>query len=724
MKFRLAGSESWRTVVAATLESLGVAAWEWDTTTSHVWWSENFGPLVGRPRGYAPSSFDDAFSVFTPVEGRPADPAALLEYLSGVEGPLEVERSVILPGGATKWMLHRYAPVRGVDGSVKAVYGLVIDIDERKRREIEESLLLEAGKALSASIDLDQTLAAVAHLMVPDFADWCVLELAVDDRLEVVVNAHVDPDKVRWAEAIQAEYPVDMASPVGSPNVLRTGQPEFYPDIPDEMLQGIAAGDERMLEILRNVGYRSVMIVPVVARRRVIGTLTLVTAESGRRFDERSVRFAERLASHIGPAIDNARLHQEIERRGAQLGRLYSVASRLSAAVGLEAATDLTVQVVLDAVAADRGALARRVDDDSIGIVGHVGLAIERPGSSPATSRDLIGVAFQEPVFVLVPHAQDSAALAAVLGTDEPSPGMWALLPVPRSTGTPDLLMVCFDDPDKADDAVQEVLVATAEQVGVALDRAHLLSRYRRIAHTLQEGLQPAQIPHLPGIASASIYEPTGRADAGGDWFDVFETGDGSVAVVVGDIAGHGIPAVAAMAQLRHTLAAHLHAGHGPAESVELANKVMLGVANESVPLATAIVCLIAPDRSHMVMCRAGHPPAVLSSAGTTSLVDIAPGPPVGSVRSATWEDRRVKLEPGALLVLYTDGWVDRPGADLDLEFERLRTVVAAAGAEPALVVGRVAAAFRDPDRRDDAAVLAVRIGRSDAVDEGGAVPS
>ena len=174
-----------------------------------------------------------------------------------------------------------------------------------------QKFLGEAGAILAASLDYETTLANVARLAVPRVADWCGVDVLDEDGdIRHVVVAHTDPAKVDMAVEHQRRYPVDPNEETGVPNVLRTGQPEVYPEITDEMLVE-GARDEEQLEMLRELGMRSVMIVPMAARGRMLGALSFVSAETGRQFGDRDLAFAQELAGRCALAVDNSRLYSE-----------------------------------------------------------------------------------------------------------------------------------------------------------------------------------------------------------------------------------------------------------------------------------------------------------------------------------------------------------------------------------------------------------------------------
>jgi PAS domain S-box-containing protein len=185
---------------------------------------------------------------------------------------------------------------------------------ERKRAAEALRFLSEASAELSSSLDYRATLAGVARLAVPQLADWCAVDVLEEDgsthRLAV---EHDNPEKIAWAHELQRRYPPDPDASRGVPGVLRSGRSEFYPEIPDEMLVA-AARDPEHLRLMRRMGFTSAMIVPLVARGRTLGAITLVSAESGRRYERADLELAEELAHRAALAVDNARLYDEAQK--------------------------------------------------------------------------------------------------------------------------------------------------------------------------------------------------------------------------------------------------------------------------------------------------------------------------------------------------------------------------------------------------------------------------
>jgi PAS domain S-box-containing protein len=196
----------------------------------------------------------------------------------------------------------------------------------RTRLEQEKSklaVLAEAGEILSASLHSSEALTRLAKVVVPTLADWCAIdELGPNGKIRRVTVEHSDPSKVSLAYEIAKRYPTDPSGPYGLAKVLRTGETDWTPEVADEILVALAA-DQDHLAILRSLGLTSYAVVPIVARRRIFGALTLVQAESGRRFTAEDVRLASDIARRAALALENARLYEAADAARAQLHRLF-----------------------------------------------------------------------------------------------------------------------------------------------------------------------------------------------------------------------------------------------------------------------------------------------------------------------------------------------------------------------------------------------------------------
>ncbi|CAA9337563.1 MAG: hypothetical protein AVDCRST_MAG40-2244, partial [uncultured Gemmatimonadaceae bacterium] len=174
--------------------------------------------------------------------------------------------------------------------------------------------LAEASRLLGSSLDPAATLQHLADLAVPALADWCGIDVVHEatGALEQVAVAHADPARVAWARQVRRDYPAPPDAPMGAPAVARTGRAEFYPEVTDAMLAA-SARDAAHLALMRELGLTSAVIVPLVARGRTLGALSLVAATPERRFTPDDLALAEEVGRRAGLALDNARLHAAAE---------------------------------------------------------------------------------------------------------------------------------------------------------------------------------------------------------------------------------------------------------------------------------------------------------------------------------------------------------------------------------------------------------------------------
>ncbi|HEX3452749.1 MAG TPA: SpoIIE family protein phosphatase [Solirubrobacteraceae bacterium] len=234
-----------------------------------------------------------------------------VRVLRGEEPEPLLLRAVDRESGEERWSLLKTTAVRDPGGEVEAAVTIIEDVTESRRAALRMEFLARAADVLASSLDYQQTLRNVAGLAVPQLADWCAVDLFTEEGArEPVAIAHIDPAKIRTAERLRAFEPKVLNPDQGLGLVLRTGESQLYTDIPDELLVAAAIDDEH-LGLLREVGMRSVLIVPLSIRERTIGALTMVSAESGRTFDSGDVEFAGQIAARAALAVESARLYSE-----------------------------------------------------------------------------------------------------------------------------------------------------------------------------------------------------------------------------------------------------------------------------------------------------------------------------------------------------------------------------------------------------------------------------
>jgi serine phosphatase RsbU (regulator of sigma subunit) len=464
------------------------------------------------------------FAVYAAARAGPGEPA-----------PMGTEEVLILVG---------FLAVALVVAYLEAAVGAA---GAARRRLI---FLAEANDLLSSSLDLDRTLGAVARLAVPGLADWCAIHTFNPDGTELRFEvAHADPAKTEEVRELARRYPPDLSDETSLlARVLATGRPVLISRVTDELIRK-GAQDEEQLSRTRALGLRSALTVPLRARGRVMGALTMATAESGRRFRRGDVELVEQLARSAATAMENARLYRE--------------------------------------------------------------------------SSD--------------------------------------------------------------------------------------------VAQTLQRSLLPADLPDIPGMEVAARYRAAAEGTlVGGDFYDLFETGQGDWVTVVGDVCGKGPEAAALTGLVRHTIRAVSMRERDPSRVLRQVNRQILRGRADRFCTATVARLRANGDGVRVTVSSAGHPAPLIHRPGTAVESTDCEGTLLGVFGELDLVDRAIDLSPGDAVILYTDGVVERleragRGGDAHL----VSLLWESDGEDAAGIADRI---YRDAARtgtgstKDDLAVVVLRV--------------
>ncbi len=257
-----------------------------------------------------------------------------------------------------------------------------------------------------------------------------------------------------------------------------------------------------------------------------------------------------------------------------------------------------------------------------------------------------------------------------------------------------------FDDDDEA------LLQLVGNRVALAINQARAYAHELETAGVLQRSLLPQRLPDVPGLSLAATYLPGGAGvDVGGDWYDVTPLDGGRVALSIGDVVGRGLPAAAVMGHLRAALRAYAVEGHSPGAALQRLNELVM---HGGRGLATAVQMTWSPD-GRLRIAVAGHPPPLLVGPdGTPSLIEGVGGAALGVMPFATYEEVEIELEPGARVVLYTDGLVERRGESIDVSLQRLVDAAGDAPVGPQPLADRLLERLLGGHAEDDTALLVV----------------
>ncbi|GAA3309338.1 SpoIIE family protein phosphatase [Streptomyces cinereospinus] len=289
----------------------------------------------------------------------------------------------------------------------------------------------------------------------------------------------------------------------------------------------------------------------------------------------------------------------------------------------------------------------------------------------------------------------------------EVGPGGLAVLPLPAGGRMAGACLIGWDHPHDFGPDERALLTASAGLAGQALMRARAFDAEHELVGMLQRQLLPRRLPELPGAVAVARYLPaTAGLEVGGDWYDVIPLPDHHVALVIGDVQGHSAGAATLMGQMRTALRAYAVEGHPPDVVVSHANRLLVDM--ETDLFATCVYVDVDMEEGSAWCVRAGHPPPVLRHPdGTTRIAEIEGGPPLGVMTQADYPMSPLRLQPGTLLALTTDGLVESAETDID---EGMADFAGRLAASDPAHLGPVADGLLDDAHRgDDVALLLMR---------------
>jgi len=288
----------------------------------------------------------------------------------------------------------------------------------------------------------------------------------------------------------------------------------------------------------------------------------------------------------------------------------------------------------------------------------------------------------------------------------------WAFMPLVVSGRVVGLCVISFDQPRRLTGAERALLIALSGLIAQALERARLFDNKHAQAQALQRALLPQVLPSLPAVTAAARYLPAGTGTAvGGDWYDVIPLSAGRVALVIGDVMGHGLPEAVIMGRLRTAVQTLSDLELPPEEILIHLNELVSGLGDDS--FATCLYAIYDPVTRICAFARAGHPPpALVWPDGGVCLAQGETDPPLG-VAEPPFEVVELPVPEDSLLVLYTDGLIESAKVDTDTGISRLAGLLQAHhGESPDQICEKLTRALLPADQQstDDAALLVVRL--------------
>jgi PAS domain S-box-containing protein len=424
----------------------------------------------------------------------------------------QCEYRLLLRDGTVRWFRARAVPVAGRDQRGTEWIGVFDDIDDHRRRADHAAMFDALGAALVGPHAVDDTIRVIADAAVPRMADWCAIDIiqgqVTDSPLHArrVASASATPDVAWLADALDRGYPPDWRLRAQGMAMI-DGQPRLWPEIPDAVLRAVMSDEDH--QRVRALGLTSAIIVPITRGDRVIGTLSLSTWVSRRRYAEHDLLVAQELARRAATAVEGAELYARestarasAEMAAARTRLLYAVTSRLARAVSASEVARAVLTEGCLALGASGGMVFLVSDDgtmleilDASG-VDATNVSAFRSFPLDAAVPPADAVRSNQPVYL---ESKDEArAQYPHLGqaNDRSTAGAWAVVPLVLDECPIGALSLAFPHARHFEDDDRELVRALALQCAQALDRARLF-RAERLARREAESANQVKAEFL-----------------------------------------------------------------------------------------------------------------------------------------------------------------------------------------------------------------------------------
>ncbi|WP_371502087.1 SpoIIE family protein phosphatase [Kitasatospora sp. NBC_00374] len=668
---RRPAEETDRARIRQALDAVRVGAWDWNIRTGDLLWDSTMTLALGIP----PDAFDGRIDTWRGLIHPEDLPAVLAQAEQSLRHGAEysVRHRIRRPDGSVGWVEVRGRTVVGADGRPAHMVGRLWETTETR------AAMESAGRALRHMSD---------GFIAVD-AEWRILYLNL--RAEQLL---------------------------GSSGEL-VGRPLW--DIPAVRVPGLEERCRRAVVDRR----------PTELERRL--------PTDGRWYHLRLIPVPDGLTIYLADvteqrqaAAERAVVERAAAERSARIGQLTAgLAEALTAEDVVRAA-----ERVLPLFGAS-GLIVQALQGDRVRAVGAVGYPqafLDHLASDAFPRGSPIDHALHDgrPRFIASPEEMEAGYPGMAPMIELSGKRAWAFVPLVVSGRQVGGCVVSFDRPRRFTGEDRTLLIALSGLIAQALERARQYDTEHSRAQALQRGLLPSALPPLPAVTTAARYLPAGEGMLGGDWYDVIPLSAERVALVIGDVMGHGLPEAATMGRLR--TAVHTLAGLElpPDELFSHLNDLVIDLGDDF--YATCLYALYDPADGVCTLGSAGHPPpAVVRPDGTVTFPALTVNPPLGAA-TPPFETMELELPEASLLVLYTDGFVESAQRDIDTGIAELAGALGAAlggraeqpdsaadrGAErlDRLCEALVTTLLPAPERtEDDAAVLVARTHRLAAAD-------
>jgi GAF domain-containing protein len=513
---------------------------------------------------------------------------------------------------------------------------------------------------------------------------------------------------VGYDDEIQAGWTaIPTDAPVPVTDVLETGDTVVFasPDDAKRRYPVLATIPERH-------GARPSVLVPMTVGGARTGVLCTSFAP-GHEVDDDDVAFVQAVGRLCAQALERARLLVAERVTSERLERLQAVTTLLGSAITVDEVARIVVHEGVAALDAAAGALVLAADGmlETVSAVGYSDEVLDLYRRFSPTDAVVAARVYREgrPLWIGSLAEMEARYPPQELAVD-PHLESEAFVPLTLAGGVLGVLMISFEGSRALGHDERELLLTLGRQCAQAVANARLFERDHRIAEQLQLTLLPRSLDvPQPDCVAVRYLSGSAEADVGGDWYDLALRPDGRLGGSVGDVAGKGVLAASRMGQLRTVQRAHSVDGLSPSAVVSRLNGLV--EATDSF-LATMVAFDLDQETGELRHCSAGHlPPVLLTAEGRCEFLTGGESMPLGVGADTPYEESRTILEPGDIVLFYTDGLVERRGLAIDEALARLCEAVARFhGCDPEeLLDGLLVDLIGDRVLSDDVALLALQ---------------
>jgi GAF domain-containing protein/anti-sigma regulatory factor (Ser/Thr protein kinase) len=446
--------------------------------------------------------------------------------------------------------------------------------------------------------------------------------------------------------------------------------------------------------------------IPLKRGEHVQGALHL-TFRRPRALSEGERSWLETVSSQCALALERSRLLEEEKLRRVRSERLQNMTAALSNALTQRDVAEVAVEVLCAELEPDAASVSSVVEDRA------VLRALAWRGYPYELADDEISLETDTPETRAVRgegwqlHTSESVEPTLESKGDV----SYAVAPLVAGRKRIGVIAMSWNTPFALSGEDRDFIESTAGQAALALDRARVFESERATAETLQRSVLPASLPRVEGVQLAARYLPGSQGVAvGGDWFDAFELHDGRLGLIVGDVMGKGVHAAASMGQLRNALRAFSVERLKPSSA--LARLDRLGDETPESAFATVVYAVVDPRNGVLRFSSAGHPPPVVAYPdGRVELLEDGRSLPLGTGMRPQYRQAVAELPAGGVLVLYSDGLIERRGQSIDDGLDMLVAAIREASKDPERLLEHILDRLvGDAPRTDDIALLAARL--------------